>query len=191
MNDLIPIKAPRTAVSISGNIVIPAAIAGAGEHAVRRFLEFFAATIRNRNTREAYYRAACSFFAWLEQHKIGELADIEYSLLIDRDAADNRSEADGRGLGSLLWRPKSLTMAIVDSGNMEKVGIRGTSLGLSDGCEPSVRSSPFVPGPVRPSVLMKLAKGLGDAGSVTQNCSRALRRHHCGDHASARKPAPG
>ncbi len=25
----------------------------------------------------AYYRAACSFFAWLEQHGIGELADIE------------------------------------------------------------------------------------------------------------------
>ena len=43
----------------------------------RRFLEFFAATIRNKNTRMAYYRAACSFFAWLEQHDIGELADIE------------------------------------------------------------------------------------------------------------------
>jgi site-specific recombinase XerD len=77
MNDLVPIKARPTAVSISGNVVIPAAIAGAGEHAVRRFLEFFAATIRNRNTREAYFRAACSFFAWLEQHDIGELADIE------------------------------------------------------------------------------------------------------------------
>jgi site-specific recombinase XerD len=59
------------------NIVIPAAIADAGEHAVRRFLEFFAATIRNRNTRAAYYRACCSFFAWLEQHGIDELPDIE------------------------------------------------------------------------------------------------------------------
>jgi integrase/recombinase XerD len=25
----------------------------------------------------AYYRAACHFFAWVEQHRIGELADIE------------------------------------------------------------------------------------------------------------------
>jgi integrase/recombinase XerD len=25
----------------------------------------------------AYYRAVCSFFAWVEQHRIGELADIE------------------------------------------------------------------------------------------------------------------
>jgi len=43
----------------------------------RRFLEFFAATIRNKNTRMAYYRAACHFFAWVEQHEIGALADIE------------------------------------------------------------------------------------------------------------------
>jgi len=77
MNDLVPTKAARTTVSISGNVVIPAAIADAGEQAVRRFLEFFAATIRNRNTREAYYRAACSFFAWLEQNDIRQLADIE------------------------------------------------------------------------------------------------------------------
>src|SRR5690242_12019426 len=43
----------------------------------RRFLEFFAATIRNKNTRLAYYRAACNFFAWLEHHGIAELVDIE------------------------------------------------------------------------------------------------------------------
>jgi site-specific recombinase XerD len=52
-------------------------IANAGDHAARRFLEFFAAQIRNRNTRTAYHRAACHFFAWVEQHQIGELADIE------------------------------------------------------------------------------------------------------------------
>jgi hypothetical protein len=32
MNGLVPIKAPRTAVSVSGNVVVPAAIADAGEH---------------------------------------------------------------------------------------------------------------------------------------------------------------
>jgi integrase/recombinase XerD len=35
------------------------------------------ATISNKNTRAAYYRAVCHFFAWLEQHGIAELADIE------------------------------------------------------------------------------------------------------------------
>ena len=52
-------------------------IAEAGDRAARRFLDFFAASIENDNTRMAYYRAVCSFFAWLEQHGIGELADIE------------------------------------------------------------------------------------------------------------------
>jgi integrase/recombinase XerD len=38
---------------------------------------FFAATISNKNTRAAYYRAASQFFAWLEQHGIDELVGIE------------------------------------------------------------------------------------------------------------------
>lgn len=57
--------------------VIPAIVADAGERATRRFLEFFAATIRNPNTRAAYYRAVVRFFGWCEQHEIDELALIE------------------------------------------------------------------------------------------------------------------
>jgi integrase/recombinase XerD len=59
------------------SLAVPAIIAAAGDRAARRFLEFFAATIRNKNTRLAYYRAVCIFFAWIEQNRIGELADIE------------------------------------------------------------------------------------------------------------------
>src|SRR5689334_21740728 len=69
--------APVSAPALRSKLAVPAAIADAGDYAARRFLEFFAATIRNKNTRLAYYRAACSFFAWLEQHGIDELADIE------------------------------------------------------------------------------------------------------------------
>lgn len=61
----------------SAAFVVPALIADAGEHATRRFLEFFAATIRNRNTRAAYLHAVGRFFAWCSQHRIGQLADIE------------------------------------------------------------------------------------------------------------------
>ena len=68
---------PRASLATLGEVVVPTVIADAGEHAARRFLEFFAATIRNKNTRLAYYRAACSFFAWLETHGITELIDIE------------------------------------------------------------------------------------------------------------------
>jgi site-specific recombinase XerD len=69
------VEAPIT--TLSSSLVIPAIIANAGDRAARRFLGFFAASIENDNTRMAYYRAVCSFFAWLEQHGICELDDIE------------------------------------------------------------------------------------------------------------------
>jgi site-specific recombinase XerD len=72
-----PAKAPRIAASVAASIVVPAIVADAGEHAARRFLEFFAATIRNKNTRMAYLHAVSRFFSWCEHHKLGQLADIE------------------------------------------------------------------------------------------------------------------
>ena len=60
-----------------GGVVVPRTISDAGETATRRFLEFFAATIYNRNTRMAYYRAVQHFFAWSEHHQLGGLDDIE------------------------------------------------------------------------------------------------------------------
>ena len=49
----------------------PLAIKYEGERAQKRFLEFFTAQIRNENTREAYFRAACKFFAWCEERSLG------------------------------------------------------------------------------------------------------------------------
>jgi integrase/recombinase XerD len=47
---------------------VPAILANAGENAATKFLEFFAARIRNLNTREAYARACAQFLAWSENH---------------------------------------------------------------------------------------------------------------------------
>jgi site-specific recombinase XerC len=45
---------------------------------MRRFLEFFAITIDNPNTRAAYFHARQSFFAWCDRRDdIAELVDIE------------------------------------------------------------------------------------------------------------------
>jgi len=74
---VVEMASPMRAPAIQSSLAVPAAIASAGDQAARRFLEFFAATIRNKNTRIAYYRAACSFFGWLEEHRIVELDDIE------------------------------------------------------------------------------------------------------------------
>jgi site-specific recombinase XerD len=49
---------------------VPAIIHDAGGKASEHFLEFFAATIRNKNTRAAYLQAAAQFFAWCEQYQL-------------------------------------------------------------------------------------------------------------------------
>src|SRR5215217_4339753 len=68
---------PRAMASVGGTTaVVPALVAAGGERAQHRFLEFFAATIRNPNTRAAYHRAAVGFFSWCERHGVGELARI-------------------------------------------------------------------------------------------------------------------
>ena len=77
-NVQVAIPPSRTlAVATRDGIVVPRVIADAGDPAARRFLEFFAATIRNKNTRMAYYRAVCDFFSWCDRHRIGGIADIE------------------------------------------------------------------------------------------------------------------
>ena len=49
---------------------LPATITAAGEHASKRFIEFFTANIRNKNTRMAYARAVAPFFAWCEERSL-------------------------------------------------------------------------------------------------------------------------
>jgi site-specific recombinase XerD len=63
--------------STTRGLVVPTLIVDAGEQAARRFLEFFAATIRNPNTRMAYYRAVLQFFAWCDRHQLSQLVAIE------------------------------------------------------------------------------------------------------------------
>ena len=47
--------------------IVPAIVAD--ERAAYRFLEFFTANIRNRNTRKAYYRNAIQFFEWTDARR--------------------------------------------------------------------------------------------------------------------------
>lgn len=57
-NDLV-IVTPATAI-------VPAIVAAEGDKASERFFTFFTDTIRNKNTRAAYYRNDCRFLAWAE-----------------------------------------------------------------------------------------------------------------------------
>ena len=49
---------------------VPALFTNAGSDAVRRFIEFFTANIRNRNTRAAYARAVARFARWCDARGI-------------------------------------------------------------------------------------------------------------------------
>ena len=53
-----------------GTFPVPAIIANAGEKTSEHFLEFFAATIRNKNTRAAYMQAVAQFCRWCEGHEL-------------------------------------------------------------------------------------------------------------------------
>ena len=57
----------------SGGLELPVIITNAGEHAARRFIEFFVVTIRNKNTRMAYARAVYRFMDWCDERGLGLL----------------------------------------------------------------------------------------------------------------------
>ena len=56
---------------------LPALVANTGERAGVRFLEFFAAQIRNPHTRRAYARAVGEFLAWCEGVGVTSLSGVQ------------------------------------------------------------------------------------------------------------------
>ena len=68
MNHLAQIVAPT---------VLPALIATAGDRASFRFLEFFAANIRNPHTRRAYSRAVVDFLRWCDDNGVPSITAVQ------------------------------------------------------------------------------------------------------------------
>jgi site-specific recombinase XerD len=64
-------------ILVDAKTPVPAPIAAAGAAARKRFVEFFTANIRNRNTRLAYARAVSDFFAWCETAGLSTLALLQ------------------------------------------------------------------------------------------------------------------
>lgn len=63
---LMPISSHETALDERAEFFLPSIILRSGERTTRAFLEFFAARIRNENTREAYLRAVRKFLDWCD-----------------------------------------------------------------------------------------------------------------------------
>lgn len=73
VTDLLPYRPP---VTVAG-LALPALFAGGGERDAIRVAEFFAAQIRNPNTRRAYLRAVNDFSRFCEERGLLELVDVE------------------------------------------------------------------------------------------------------------------
>jgi type II secretory pathway pseudopilin PulG len=81
---------------------VPVLVNASGARAQIRFLEFFAANIRNKNTRRAYAQATREFLAWCESAGVASIdsvqplhvaAYIEQLIRADRQAAPGRDPA--------------------------------------------------------------------------------------------------
>jgi site-specific recombinase XerD len=73
--DLIP-ASPALPGHLGDGLVVPAQISSAGGAATERYIEFFIATIRNKNTRKTYHRAVTRFFGWCDQIGLAELSAL-------------------------------------------------------------------------------------------------------------------
>ena len=63
-----PITTLHNALDTLPALTLPAIITDAGDNAAFRFVEFFTATIRNKNTRAAYFNAVQRFCIWCDLH---------------------------------------------------------------------------------------------------------------------------
>jgi site-specific recombinase XerC len=69
--------APLNQIVAINSSALPALVAAAGERTRIRFLEFFAANVRNPHTRRAYYRAAEEFVAWCAGAGVRSIAAVQ------------------------------------------------------------------------------------------------------------------
>src|SRR5581483_7262054 len=69
-------SAPPATLGRAPAAALPAVIADEGPAAAERFFTFFTDTLRNKNTRAAYYRNARRFFDWAQARGLG-LKDIK------------------------------------------------------------------------------------------------------------------
>jgi site-specific recombinase XerD len=77
MMTLLPATIDPARITARLRAAVPALIAASGERASLRFLEFFAARIRNPNTRRAYGRAVAMFLAWCEDNPVSSIVAVQ------------------------------------------------------------------------------------------------------------------
>jgi hypothetical protein len=124
---------------------LPTLVATAGERTSLRFLEFFAANIRNPHTRRAYYRAAEEFLAWCASAGVKSIGDVhpvhvatwieastlEEYLTAYLDGAGLRDDPKGPLFRTIGRATGKLTRTVLPKANAyAMIRRRGTAAGL-------------------------------------------------------------
>jgi hypothetical protein len=112
---------PGQLIPIS-SMTLPALVTAAGDAARMRFLEFFAANIRNPHTRRAYYRAAEEFLGWCASAGVPSIAAVQP--VHDRQGHQSVTPATDRGQRSggcnHSFRATGITAYLKNGGTLEK-----------------------------------------------------------------------
>jgi site-specific recombinase XerD len=77
MAGVVSVRPSRAAAIAAETLAQVPALYAPSPKAAKRFLEYFAANIRNRNTRIAYFHAVTQFAAWCDANGVPELVDLE------------------------------------------------------------------------------------------------------------------
>src|SRR3984885_6491405 len=93
-SEIIPFKEPR---SLAGLAAKPPAVFLPNEKAAERFFGFFTANHQNKNTRRAYYKAACRFSDWCEGRGL-DLAGVKPPHVAAYVEWLGKAEPEGQGL---------------------------------------------------------------------------------------------
>ena len=93
--EIILFKEPR---ALAGLAVTPPTVFFANDKTAERFFGFFTANHQNKNTRRAYYKAACRFADWCEGRGLSSLTHVKPPHVAAYIEMLGLPEPDGAGL---------------------------------------------------------------------------------------------
>lgn len=98
MDDKIAIRNQKSTA-----LALPEIIVREGQKTAKRFLEFFSANIRNKNTRAAYIRAVGQFLIWCEERggSLKEIEPIVVAAYIEKLTADRAPQTVKQHLAAI------------------------------------------------------------------------------------------
>lgn len=122
---------------------LPALVSAAGDRAVLRFLEFFAANIRNHNTRRPYGRAVSDFLTWCSTLGVTSIAAVQtlhVASWMELRAREHSAPTAKQGLAALRHLFDWLVVGQIVPAN-PAAAVRGPSYSVKVGKTPVLDAS--------------------------------------------------